>query len=116
MATYRQRVSCLFSRPRSPADFRFLPHWALLLFSLLLAACTSEDQSAPSGSDAPKTETVGSRWYTADGVSRGAPIFARLCADCHGKKAQGSFTWRQRGEKMVSFFDSRLSQLGRQRV
>ena len=97
MGTFRQSVSYLFSRVRSPANLRFLSLSALLPFSLLLTACTSEDQSAGSSADAPKVETVGSRWYTAHGISRGAPIFARLCADCHGKKAQGSFTWRQRG-------------------
>ena len=97
MATFRQPVSCLFSGVRSPANFPFLFLWALLPFSLLLTGCTSEDQSAGSSADAPKIESVGSRWYTADGVSRGGPIFARLCADCHGKIAQGSFTWRQRG-------------------
>ncbi len=97
MAKFRQPVPCLFSRVRRPANLRFLFLWALLPVSLLLTACTSEDQSAASSADAPKIETVGSRWYTAAGVSRGGPIFTRLCADCHGKKAQGSFTWRQRG-------------------
>ncbi|MCZ6711942.1 MAG: cytochrome c [Gammaproteobacteria bacterium] len=98
MATFRQPVFCLFSWVRSPADLRFLSRWALLLFSLLLAACTSEDQSAQSGTEEPKPETVASRWYTDDDVSRGAPIFAQQCADCHGKGGQGSFTWRQRGD------------------
>ena len=97
MAKFRQPVPYLFSWLRSPAKLRFLFLWALLPFSLLLTACSSEDQSAGSSADVPKIETVGSRWYTADGVSRGDPIFARLCADCHGKKGQGSFTWRQRG-------------------
>ncbi len=98
MATFRQPVSCRLSRVRSPADLRFLFLWVLLLFSLLLTACTSEDQSARSGKDEPKTDTVvASRWYTAADVSRGAAIFAQQCADCHGKGGQGSFTWRQRG-------------------
>ena len=97
MATFRQPVFCLFSWVRSPAELRFLFLWTLLLFGVLLSGCTSEDQSAGSSADAPKIETGGSRWYTGDGVSRGGPIFARLCADCHGKKAQGSFTWQQRG-------------------
>jgi mono/diheme cytochrome c family protein len=97
MAKFRQPVSCLFTRVRRPANLRSLFLWVLLPVSLLLTACTSEDQSAASSADAPKIETVGSRWYTADSVSRGGPMFTRLCADCHGKKAQGSFTWRQRG-------------------
>jgi hypothetical protein len=41
-------------------------------------------------------------------------LAARLTSNSLSEAAQ--FTWRQRGEKMVSFFDSRLSQLGRQRV
>ena len=97
MATFRQPVFCLFSWVTSPAELPFLFLWTFLLFGVLLSGCTSDDQSAGSSADAPKIETVGSRWYTADGVSRGGPIFARLCADCHGNKAQGSFTWRQRG-------------------
>ena len=97
MMIFRQPVSRLANVARSPAESRCLFLWVLVLFSVLLAGCTSDDQSTGSSADAPKIETVGSRWYTADGVSRGAPIFARLCADCHGKKAQGTFTWRQRG-------------------
>ncbi len=97
MTAFRQSVSRLPDAGRSPAELRCLFLWVLVLFSMLLAGCTSDDQSAGSSADAPKIETVGSRWYTADGVSRGAPIFARLCADCHGKNAQGSFTWRQQG-------------------
>ena len=97
MATSRQPVSCLFGTVRSAADLRSLFLWVLLLFSLLLTACTSEDQSARSGTDEPKTDTVAGRWYTADNVSRGAAIFAQQCADCHGKGGQGSFTWQQRG-------------------
>ncbi len=66
-------------------------------WALLLTACSSEDQGASSGTDEPKTETVASRWYSADNVSRGSAVYAQFCAGCHGKVAQGSFTWRQRG-------------------
>jgi mono/diheme cytochrome c family protein len=97
MAIFRQPVSRLPKAVRSPAETRYLFLWAIVLFSFLLTGCTSEDQSAGSSAEAPKTETAGARWYTAEGVSRGAPIFARLCADCHGKKAQGDFIWRQQG-------------------
>jgi mono/diheme cytochrome c family protein len=97
MAIFRQTAPCLPKAVRSPAETRSPFLWALVLFGFLLTGCTSEDESAGSSADAPRIETEGARWYTAEGVSRGAPIFARLCADCHGKKAQGSFTWRQRG-------------------
>ncbi len=97
MATIRQPTSYLFSTVISSTDMRRLSRWALLLFGLLLTACSSEDQGASSGTDEAKTETAISRWYSADNVSRGDPIFAQFCAGCHGKVAQGSFAWRQRG-------------------
>ena len=97
MATIRQPISCLFGKLESPANARFRSWGALLLFSLALTACTSEDQSARSGADEPKADTVASRWYTAENVSRGADVFAQQCAACHGKLGQGNFTWRQRG-------------------
>ncbi|GMQ75148.1 MAG: hypothetical protein BMS9Abin01_0392 [Gammaproteobacteria bacterium] len=98
MATIRQPTTYRFSMVISSADMRRLSRWALLLFGLLLTACSGEDQEgASSGTDEPKTETATSRWYSADNVSRGGPIFAQFCAGCHGKAAQGSFAWRQRG-------------------
>ncbi|GMQ95940.1 MAG: hypothetical protein BMS9Abin14_420 [Gammaproteobacteria bacterium] len=98
MATIRQPTTDLFSMVFSSADMRRLSRWALLLIGLLLmTACSSEDEGTSSGSDTPKTKTVASRWYSADNVSRGGPIFAQFCAGCHGKVAQGSFSWRQRG-------------------
>ncbi len=96
MATIRQATTFPFSTANSFADMRRLSRWALLLFGLLLTACSSEDQDASSSGDAPKIETAASRWYSADNVSRGAPIYAQTCAGCHGKVAQGSFAWRQR--------------------
>ena len=123
MATLRQPVSCLLGTVTSTADLRSLFRWVLLLFSLLLTACTSEDQSVGSSADAPKIETVGPRWYTADGISRGASIFARLCAelDLRAECANGmvpgvrrTVEWRRRvlavgsplspGEASLSFF------------
>jgi len=97
MAKFRQPISRLFGNVQSPENGRFLSWGALLLFSLSLTACTSEDQSAASGADEPKAGTVASRWYTTDNVSRGADVFAQQCAVCHGKLGQGNFTWRQRG-------------------
>ena len=97
MAIFRQSVSRLPGAAGSPAGSGRLALWALVLFGSLLTACTSEDQSAGSSADAPKTETVASRWYTAEGVSRGGGIYAAQCAVCHGEQGQGSFTWRQKG-------------------
>jgi len=76
---------------------RILLRRAFLLLGLLLTACDSGDQRAPAGDDEPRLATEVSRWYTAGNVSRGAAVFARQCADCHGKEGQGSFTWRKRG-------------------
>ena len=97
MATNRQAMSCFFDRARSSVDLRLWSWWILLLFSALLTACNGEDQSAPSGAAKPKSDTVASRWYTPDNVSRGTVVFAQYCAVCHGKAGQGSFTWRQQG-------------------
>jgi mono/diheme cytochrome c family protein len=87
----------MFRTVISSTDMQRLSRWALLLFGLLLTACSSEDQSVSSSPDESKVKTVASRWYGADNVSRGGAIFAQFCAGCHGKVAQGSFTWRQRG-------------------
>jgi mono/diheme cytochrome c family protein len=43
------------------------------------------------------SDDAGSRWYTPENVERGAVIFTDNCAACHGKEANGHFTWRQRG-------------------
>ena len=67
----------------------------LLTFSLLVTGCTDENENARTDTDQPKSQTVGSRWYTADNVSRGGPIYAQQCAACHGKGGQGTFTWRK---------------------
>lgn len=85
------------SRTNSIAAARFSLLATLILFSLLLTACTSENEGAQSSSDDAKRETVASRWYTADNVSRGAVVFQEQCASCHGKEGQGSVVWRQVG-------------------
>ena len=98
MVTTRRATAYRSSMVISFAGMRRLSRWGLLLFGLLLTACSGEDQEgASSGTNEPKTETATSRWYSAESVSRGDAIFAQFCAGCHGKVAQGSFTWRQRG-------------------
>jgi mono/diheme cytochrome c family protein len=97
MGMFRQPMPCFLGTARSAADSRLQSGWMLLLFSLLLTACSGEDPSARSGAAKSKSDTVASRWYTPDNVSRGTVIFAQYCADCHGKVGQGSFTWRQQG-------------------
>ena len=69
----------------------------LVMAGLLLTACSNEDESTNSTAKQKSTETVESRWYGAENVARGGPIFAAHCAECHGNAAQGSSTWRQPG-------------------
>jgi mono/diheme cytochrome c family protein len=69
--------------------------------SFLVSGCSDDSRSANetakvSASGGPKA-IAGSRWYGSDRVQRGATIFAENCAGCHGKKANGYFTWRTRG-------------------
>jgi len=35
------------------------------------------------------------RWYTADLVSQGKPLYVKYCADCHGEGGQGGPNWRK---------------------
>jgi len=36
-----------------------------------------------------------SRWYTADLVTIGKPLYAKYCADCHGVGGQGAPNWQK---------------------
>jgi mono/diheme cytochrome c family protein len=60
------------------------------------SASRADDPAA--GAAAWKTSNAGgARWYASESVERGAAIFADNCAACHGKKANGYFTWQKRG-------------------
>ncbi len=76
----------------------------------MLAGCESgtetsaQDRSARGAQDPAAgvaawdtSDAGGSRWYTSERIERGATIFTDNCAACHGKEANGHFTWRQRG-------------------
>lgn len=78
-----------------------------LSVALGIAGCSGGDEpaatSAGSGAaPSPAQETAAApesgveRWYSTANVTRGAPVFAENCAVCHGKGAQGAFTWRRR--------------------
>jgi len=74
------------------------------LLALTLAAC-GDEENAPGAPAAAGAEPVTmaapasgmARWYTQDQVARGKVLFAKNCAVCHGKGAQGTFAWRRRG-------------------
>ncbi len=60
---------------------------ALLLTGIFVFSCDS-NQSA--GTDKK------SRWYTTAQVQTGKTVFLKNCAECHGKKAQGTVSnWRK---------------------
>jgi len=96
--TLRCRAGGFSRRPALPL---------VMLLPLWIAGCSGGDDtpaaSASSGMRAaPVTATTEvsesrvKRWYSAKNVTRGAPVFAENCAVCHGKGAQGAFTWRRR--------------------
>gem|GEM_PF-141760 len=77
----------------------------VVLLTLFVSGCSGGEESpaaaATSGTGAaPATAEAGrsrvKRWYGAENVSRGAAVFAENCVGCHGKGAQGAFTWRRR--------------------
>ena len=95
MIMIRQWMPDSFTPVRTRSELRHPSLWVILLFGLLLAGCTDENKSAGPDSDQPKLQSAPSRWYAAENVARGAPIYAQHCAACHGNGGQGSFTWRK---------------------
>ena len=66
--------------------------------SLLLVACGNSDDSAA------VSETVQvERTIDAAQISRGADVFAKNCASCHGDQAQGDPDWRTRDKTTGRF-------------
>jgi len=64
-------------------------------FAVLASAC---DRDRPAVSP-PSADSATGRWYSESQVERGARVFARHCAACHGARAEGlSEDWRQRLE------------------
>ncbi|VAX11873.1 Cytochrome c, class I [hydrothermal vent metagenome] len=39
---------------------------------------------------------VDGRWYTQSQVNSGRLVFEKNCAECHGKNAQGTFSWTRK--------------------
>ena len=66
-----------------------------LVVALPLAGCGEEAPFADVVDDDGGTAVAG-RWYTKEAVSRGSAVYARLCAGCHGERAEGSPDWRRR--------------------
>lgn len=52
----------------------------------LLAACGS-----------PQSGSIPGRWYTAEQVAAGAPLYAAYCAACHGPDGSATPDWRTPG-------------------
>ncbi len=71
------------------------------LVGLLLVGCSDDprtvEKSSTVSASADSASFAVSRWYNAEHVQRGAVVFAENCAGCHGKKANGYFTWQTRG-------------------
>jgi len=41
------------------------------------------------------SSAVISRWYTAELISKGKPLYAKYCAGCHGEGGQGAPNWQK---------------------
>lgn len=66
--------------------------------SLLLVACGNSEDSAPV-SEPVQVERI----IDTAQISRGADVFAKNCASCHGDQAQGDPDWRSRDKKTGRF-------------
>jgi len=52
---------------------------------------------AVGGGRAPRVATARNRWYTPQQVRKGAVVYRRHCARCHGDRAQGGPGWPKPG-------------------
>jgi mono/diheme cytochrome c family protein len=71
--------------------------FVLVAGTSILAACSDprEAQVDRSGAQAISLpQTPVSRWYDADQVARGGPLFQEHCASCHKPDASGTQDWR----------------------
>jgi mono/diheme cytochrome c family protein len=79
---------------------RFSPYFAsmpckqtkavLMILKILLPLLLICSFSTISASEGPHK-----RWYTEEQVAQGAPLFAKFCAECHGKQAASTTEWRK---------------------
>ncbi|MCW8907396.1 MAG: cytochrome c [Sedimenticola sp.] len=70
------------------------------LLSLLLAACSVEQENAGSTSSTAAVESSPANvkpWYDFSQVSAGARVYQENCAACHGSRGEGAVNWRQPG-------------------
>ncbi len=72
------------------------------IVSLLTIASCSEQNQSDNKVTAVKTEEKPSlvatsvvRWYSAEQVARGEPLYQQYCAECHKADASGSPDWKK---------------------
>lgn len=73
---------------------------AALFVGIWVTGCSegpSQSGKAVTSSPSKPASAKVSRWYGPERVERGAKVFAANCAICHGKKANGYFSWQTRG-------------------
>lgn len=54
-------------------------------------------QDSPADGEAQITQHTMVRWYTAEQVQRGEPLYQTHCAGCHQPDASGTPNWKQPG-------------------
>lgn len=69
---------------------RTLGGFAVVVAAFALAACTEPPR------EAQRQDPQTGRWYSAEQVVQGAPVYARECAACHGVQAEGAENWFRR--------------------
>lgn len=59
---------------------------AIVIFlTSIVSGCSNES---------PTVNTVPGRWYTAEQVVQGEPLFMKNCSGCHGQSAESTPEWR----------------------
>ena len=67
--------------------------------ALILSGCVEpKDESLDRWTDAaaPSSAPIKMRWYTAEQVVAGEPLYRKNCQECHRDKAQGTVDWKRR--------------------
>ena len=66
--------------------------YSLILFSILLVACSDEQQNQKIETETKSTPV---RKMDFTQISRGGKLYQQNCAVCHGKQAEGAPNWQQ---------------------
>ena len=72
----------------------------VLVVGMVVSGCEDsavETKHRWTDSAASAAAPVSLRWYRAEQVAEGKPLFEANCAECHGANAEGTPNWREAG-------------------